>query len=102
MPRVRALRDFVSTVHGNVSTGDRFNMEGKRFEAMKAAGYVEEIQADPLFSESAAPLPPPAPPKPAEPAAQPESQDQDSAGKQIDEAAPPAPQRRARRSQPKD
>lgn len=59
MPRVRALRDFISVVHGNVSTGDKFNMDGKRFEAMEAAGYVEEIKPDAVFTEGATHAPAP-------------------------------------------
>jgi hypothetical protein len=59
MPRVRALRDFISTVHGNVSTGDKFNMEGKRYETLKALGYVEDVLPDPVFTEGATHAPAP-------------------------------------------
>lgn len=52
MPRVRALRDFISTVHGNVSTGDKFSMDdGKRYDTLKAMGYVEDVRPDPVFTE---------------------------------------------------
>jgi hypothetical protein len=59
MPRVRALRDFISTVHGNVSTGDKFSMEGKRYETLKALRYVEDVQPDPVFAEGATHAPAP-------------------------------------------
>lgn len=59
MPRVRALRDFISTVHGNVSTGDKFSMDGKRYETLKALGYVEDVQPDPVFTEGATHAPAP-------------------------------------------
>jgi hypothetical protein len=80
MPRVRALRDFISTVHGNVSTGDKFSMDaGKRYETLKALGYVEDVQPDPVFTEGATHAPAPGaqipeaeegiagPPEPVEP-----------------------------------
>lgn len=60
MPRVRALRDFISTVHGNVSTGDKFSMDaGNRYDTLKSLGYVEDVLPDPVFTEGATHAPAP-------------------------------------------
>jgi hypothetical protein len=110
MPRVRALRDFISVVHGNVSTGDKFNMDGKRFEAMKAAGYVEEVQPDPVFTEGATHAPAPGAqlpeaeegvgglPEPHDPEADGQQNSSENGEKTADQMASgiPAPQPRRR------
>lgn len=109
MPRVRALRDFISVVHGNVSTGDKFNMDGKRFEAMKAAGYVEEIKPDALFTEGATHAPAPGAqlpeaeegigglPEPHDPEAEQGPQGEAELGDADAEPAAPQPRRRGGR-----
>lgn len=57
MPRVRALRDFISGIHGNITTGDKFTADDARAKHYIDHGLVELVKPDPVFAEIKAETP---------------------------------------------